>query len=282
MPVLFRAEQVARAAYFQIPHGNLKARAKLRKFAYGLQTLLRRFLQHFVPPVHQVCISNAVAAPHPSPELVKLGQTHAVGVLYDNRIHVGNVHACFDDGRADQNVQFPADKFFHDVFQFPFRHLPMRIGNAGMGNQLLQTKRLLADGFHTVVKVIHLPAARNFPVYGFADKFRIIFHNIRLHRAAFLRRLLQNTHVAYPRKAHVQCAWDRRCRQRQHTDVFPQTFQLFLMRHTEPLFLIYNDKAQILKFYVPGQKPVRADEDIRITALHIFQAFLLLFWRTET
>ena len=49
MPVLLRPQQVARAAYFKVPHCYFEARAELGKFAYGAQAFFGNVAQNLVP-----------------------------------------------------------------------------------------------------------------------------------------------------------------------------------------------------------------------------------------
>ena len=56
MPVLLTAEEIARAANFQIAHGNLKAGTQLRKIANRLQALFCDFAQRLIWLVHKVSV----------------------------------------------------------------------------------------------------------------------------------------------------------------------------------------------------------------------------------
>ena len=67
MTGLLRTQQVAGTPDLQIPHGDLKPAAQLRKFTDGGQTLLRHFLQHFVSAVHQKGIGSTIRTAHAAP-----------------------------------------------------------------------------------------------------------------------------------------------------------------------------------------------------------------------
>ena len=49
MPVLLRPQQVARAAYFKVPHCYFEACSELGKFAYGAQAFFGNVAQNLVP-----------------------------------------------------------------------------------------------------------------------------------------------------------------------------------------------------------------------------------------
>ncbi len=81
MPGLLRAQQIARAADFQIPHGNFKAGTKFRKIPYGAEALFRDFRQSLVWLIGKVGIGMAVGTTDPPAKLVQLRQPQPVGVF---------------------------------------------------------------------------------------------------------------------------------------------------------------------------------------------------------
>ena len=44
---------------------------------------------------------------HAPPNLMELGQPQPIRVLDDQGVNVGNINACLNDRRADQNLNFP-------------------------------------------------------------------------------------------------------------------------------------------------------------------------------
>ena len=70
MPALFRAQHVARAADFQIAHGDSVARAKLRKLPDGGKALIRRFRKLAVSAHGKVCVGLPIASAHAPANLV--------------------------------------------------------------------------------------------------------------------------------------------------------------------------------------------------------------------
>ena len=280
--MLLRTKKIACTADFQITHGNLKARAKLRKFTNGLQAFFRRLAQHFIPLIHQIRIRNAIASAHASAQLIQLRKPHAVGILNDDGIRIGNIHPRFDNCCADQNINLAADEIAHNAFQLSLRHLPMRIGHICIRHKPLHPEGLLADGFYTIIEIINLSAAADFPVNSLTNKFGVIFHHIGLNGMPFLRRLLQKAHIANPRKAHVKRSGDRGCGKRQHIHVFSECLQLFLMRHAEALLLIHDNQPQILELDILGENPMCPNQNFGIALFDILQALLLLLRRTET
>ena len=58
------------------------------------------------------------AAADASAKLVELGEAEAVGMLDDHHGGVGNVHAYFNYGGGDQDLNFVAAKLVHDGIFF--------------------------------------------------------------------------------------------------------------------------------------------------------------------
>ena len=74
MTGLRRAEQIARTANFQIPHGNLEARAEFRVVPNRVQTLFRDLRQHLAAAEGQVGKGVAAASADASANLMELRQ----------------------------------------------------------------------------------------------------------------------------------------------------------------------------------------------------------------
>src|SRR5690606_603230 len=86
--VLLGTQEVARAPDLKVPHRDLKARSQLGKLLDGLQPLFGVFAQHFVPPVGEVGVGQAVGAADSPPQLVQLGQSEAIRVVDDQGVDV--------------------------------------------------------------------------------------------------------------------------------------------------------------------------------------------------
>ena len=55
----------------------------------------------------------------------------------------------------------------------------------------------------------------------------------------------------------------------QHVHVRLDLFDLFLMGHAEALFLVYDQKPQILEFHVLGKEPVGSDQNVHLAFLQL-------------
>ena len=151
MPRLLRAQQIARAANFQIAHCNLEARAELGVLADGFESLFCDFGQNLSTPEGQIRVSMAARPSHAAAQLVQLGKAELIRVLNDEGVHVRNVNTCFNDRRADQNLNLPVGHCLHHVRQLLLIHLPVRNRDFHISQPLLELRRALVDRFDPVV-----------------------------------------------------------------------------------------------------------------------------------
>lgn len=99
----------------------------------------------------QVGIGLRLAAAHPAPQLIELGQPQGVGPVDDDGVGLRDVQAGFDDRGAHEHVHFLAPEAQHHLFQLPFRHLAMGHGHPGLGHHLLDLAGPSGQGPHPVV-----------------------------------------------------------------------------------------------------------------------------------
>ena len=86
MPVLFRAQNIARAADFEIAHGDTEASAELRELSDGFEALLRRLGQAAFRADGEVRIRLTIAPPDAPAQLIELAQPEAIRVKDNQRI----------------------------------------------------------------------------------------------------------------------------------------------------------------------------------------------------
>ena len=219
MPVLFGAQNVARAADLEIAHGDAEARAELGELHEGLQPF-RRLLRHdALGLVSKVGVREAFAPPHSAPELIELGDAEAVGIDDDDGVGVGKVDAVFDDGRRDEDVVLAAIKTEDVLFEDELFHPAVGERDARFGDELPHALCEGVDALHMVVKNEDLPAAGDLADAGVADERFGLFGDVRLHGKAGMGRRLDGGNVADARKREVQRARDGRRRHREAVDV---------------------------------------------------------------
>ena len=62
---------------------------------------------------------------------------------------------------------------------------------------------------------------------------------------------------------------NRRRGQREDVDLEPQRAQELLLRHAEPLLLVEDDEAEVLRDDVAREDAVRPDEDVDLPLLEL-------------
>ena len=259
---LLGAEQVARAADLEIAHGDLEARAELRKVADRVEALLGDLGQHLVAPEGQIGRGPARRAADAAADLVELRKAHLVGVLDDQGVDVRDVDAGLDDRGADEHLDLAVRDVLHDIGEHGLVHLPVRHGDRHVAELLLELARGALDIVDAVVQVVDLAAALQLAPDGVGEDAPVVLHDEGLHGQTVLGRLLDRGHIADAGHGHVQRAGDRRGRERQHVDAARELLDVLLVRHAEALLLVDDEQSEILEFYILTEQPVRADDEV--------------------
>ncbi len=134
------AEEVARAAQFQIPLGQPEA---IVGFGHELQPLAHIWIGR---PGDQRTVARLLPTPHTAPELVQLGQTKAIGVLDHHDGGVGHVDADLDDCGAHQYLAFAGGKGAHDLILLAAGHSPVKQSHLQLGEDLFLQALVLRCG----------------------------------------------------------------------------------------------------------------------------------------
>ena len=154
----------------------------------------------------------------------------------------------------------------------------MRGGDARARAHLRHMRGALLNGVNAVVDIVGLAAAVQLTAQGLSHKAAVIFHYIRLHRAALYGRLLDGAHVAQAAHGHAQRARDGRGGERQHIHAEKGLFQLFLMLYAEALLFVHNDKAQVFELYILLQKAVCTHHKVHCAVRKAAQGGTHLLW----
>ena len=171
---------------------------------------------------------------------MQLCQTHPVGVLDDQGVHVRDVDAGLDDGGADQNLNLAVHHPRHDAGNLLLGHLPM--GDVYHHRVIIQHRPNLAgyllDGLHPVVQIVHLPTTANFPPDGVHQHRPVMLQHVGLYWLPVLGRLVDDGHIPQAGQSHVQGSWDGGGGEGEHIHLLGQLLQPLLVGDPEPLFLV--------------------------------------------
>ena len=115
---LLRAEQISRAANFQVTHGNLESAAERRVLLHRADAFAHIGQELGVARQQQIRVGLMFVTPDASAQLIQIAQAKPVGAVNDDGVRVRNIEAAFDDRCGKQNVRFAVDEFRHHFFEF--------------------------------------------------------------------------------------------------------------------------------------------------------------------
>ena len=179
---------------------------------------------------------------HTAPELVQLGKAETVCILNDQGVGIGNVQAGFNDGGADQHLDFSLCHGLHHIAKSVFAHLSMSYTHTQAGNPTAQSTGTLVDGFSAVVQIVNLAAPFHLTSDCIVDDGSVIFRNKGLNRVTVRGRFLNGGHIPDAGERHVQGTGNGRGRQCQHIHTFGNLLQPFLVTDAETLLLVHNEQ----------------------------------------
>ena len=243
MSALLRAQDVSCAADLQIPQRQFETGPEMRVAPYRLQPFPRVRGQRTHRRHKQIRERLTVVPPDTAAQLIQFGQAETVRPVDDDRVRVRNVHAAFDDGRADQYIVFAFHELRHDILQLAGGHLPMGDHRARGRHEFLDHLLYIIYCLHAVVKEEDLPAALHFAQNGLPYQLHVELRNNRRHRQAVRRRRHDRAQIADAGNAEIQRSRDRRRRHRQNVQIGPQLLQTLFVRHAETLLLIDDQQS---------------------------------------
>ena len=281
MAALFRAEQVARAANFQVAHGDFEAAAQHGVLLDGADPFPGVGEQTGVARQQQVGIRLMLVTANASAQLIKVAQTETVGAIDDQGVRVRNIEAAFDDRRGQQHIGIAVDEFRHHFLQIVTVHLAVADDDARVGDEGSELLRHRFDGHHPVVQEKHLAAAIQFALHCVANDALVVLCDNGLNRQPVLRRRSDRAHVARAREREVKCARNGCGAQCEHVHQPAHLFELLLLHHAETLLLVDDDQSEVLEASVVLHQPMGADDDVHGAGGKVFDHSLLLTSRAE-
>ena len=210
----------------------------------------------------QVGIGLVVRAADPAAELVQLGQAEAIGSIDHDRVRGRDVDAALDDRRAGEHVAAPVIEVEHHALELPLPHLPVPDRDARLGHQRGQSFGGRVDRLDAVVHEVHLAAAPQLALAGFADGRVVPLRDEGLDREAGSGRGRDQRQVTQAAERHVQRARDRGGRQCQQVHLGAQALQALLVAHPETMLLVDDHQAEVAELHARLQQPVRAHDDV--------------------
>ena len=250
MAGLLGAQQVSRAAQFQVERSQTKARAQVGEFLQRRQPPAGCGRERVFRRDQEERVGTAIRPSDAAAQLVKVGKAEAVRVIDDQSVRARNVEPVLDERRCGQHVIFALDEFEEHSFQFLLAHLPVRHADAGGRHQPLNQRRHGKDGFHAVVNEIDLTVAVQLLENGRLNEAVRKRCDDGLNRQPPARRRFDHREVAQPAHRHVQRPGNRRCGHGQHVHAGAEFLQFFFRGHAEALLFVHDKQTQLAEAHV--------------------------------
>ena len=141
-------------------------------------------------------------------------------------------------------------------------------GDASLGDQLSQAAGGGVDRLHPVVHPEHLALAQQLSPDRLDGHALVVLADVGEDRLAVRRRCLEEREVADADERHLQRARDRRGGEGEDVDVRLHLLHRLFVLHTEALFLVDDQQAQVLELHVVGKEAMGADDAVDLAGLH--------------
>ena len=279
VPRLGYPQEIPRAPQLEIPHRQQIPRSQFRMMLQQLHAPLG-FRIHVLGR-DEIAIRAPMPSPYPTPQLVQLSQTELVGLVDDHCVGVRDIQPRLYDHRGDQDLHLSRTERPHQIVQVAFLDLPVPHLHSGPRCQPAYALRYGLYCLNAVVHEEHLPASVQLAGNGLHQQFIIPRLHEGQHRRPIAWRSLNQSQVAQPRQRKMQRAWNGCSGERQDVNFEAQRFQPLLVSHTETMFFIHHQQAEVVKLHVLRQQTVCADDDIGGAVLQPRQHLALLGRRSK-
>src|SRR5450830_1219191 len=85
--------------------------------------------------IEDISIGMTLSTTYSATQLIQLGKSEAFSFVDDDRVDVGEIEPCFDDGGRQEDIVFAFIEVEHDLFQNFTPQLPMCYRDAGLRKQ---------------------------------------------------------------------------------------------------------------------------------------------------
>src|SRR5581483_8188309 len=259
---LLGTEKLAGSSDLEVAHRDGEARAELGVVGERRQSSASLTGQLLRIRIEEVRVRGLIRAADAAADLVELREAEHVGTLDDERVRLRDVDARLDDRRRHEHVRVAAQERVHLFLELLFAHLAVRDEEAQVGAHLPQLLGGLLDRVDAVVEIERLTLAFDLALERELHELLVVLADGRSDRAASFGRRLDDGDVAHAGERQVQRPRDRRRAQREHVHLEAQRLEQLLLRDAEPLLLVEDDEAELLRDDVAAEHAVRADEHV--------------------
>ena len=264
MAGLLVAEQVAGAADLEVAHRDLEAGAELGVVATVLTVVAPRpgSARRRTDTGDRRRRALAAAA-HAPADLVQLREAERVRALDDQRVRLRDVDPRLDDAGATRARPRRLAGTRACVASSSFSSIcPWATSNFIPGHSARSRSAVSSIDSIRLCRKNAWPLALVLAEQRALDQLLVVLADVGLDRPPALGRRLDHADVADPGHRHLERARDRRGAHRDHVDLQLELAEQLLLLDAEPLLLVDDQEAEILRADVAGQQAVRADEDV--------------------
>ena len=203
MPVLLGPQYLSRPSNLQIAHGDSESGPQFAGFQNSFKSLLGRQREANMLIVEEIRVSLVDGSPDSSTKLVELRQAKAIGLIDDDRVHVGNIQTTLDDSCANQDIILTGRELKHHAPQLALIHLAVGHFQGCLGYNFLKTVGHSFDFLNSIVYEENLATSIPLSKNSLSDEGLIVFGDERANGQALLGRRINGTHVPYPREREM-------------------------------------------------------------------------------
>src|SRR5659263_410470 len=106
--------------------------------------------------IENIGIGMTLSTTYPATQLIELSKSQPLSLVDDDRVDVGEIESCFDDGSRHEDIVLAFVEVQHDLFQNFTPQLPMCYRDAGLRKQSGEQRKPGLDVIYAVVDKIHL------------------------------------------------------------------------------------------------------------------------------
>src|SRR5450756_439171 len=197
--------------------------------------------------IENIGIGMTLSTTYSATQLIKLGKSEAFSLVDDDRVDVWEIESCFDDGGRDQDIVLALVEVQHDLFQNFTPQLPMRYRDAGLRKQSGEQRKPGLDVIDAVMDKVYLSVTLQLGTNSPRQLLLVEGHQERPDGIPADRGRVDEGDVPNAYNGRFQCARDGCGAESQHVDLSFHLLDLFLVQHTEELFLVDNHQANVLE-----------------------------------
>src|SRR6266446_2199796 len=281
MAALGGAENAAGAANLEIAHGNAKTGAKRAVLLDRVNPFASGADRHHFARQKQIGVSLVFGATDAAAKLIEIRQAETVSPVDDDRVRVRNIETAFDDGSANEHVDFSRNKTRHHFLELVRSHLPVSNFDACLRDKIDNFFPDSVDCLNPVVQKINLALPFELSIDCVANDALVVTADNRFHRQTVERRRFDGGHVFHADEGKIKRARNRGGRKRQHVDQLEEFLEFFFVQNAEALLFVDHDQAKILEYDVAGNEAMRADDDVDAALVKKLEDFALLTLRSK-